>query len=543
MSAQEVVASTLAGSNVSVVFDADVPWADLSNRVIHLRPVPDQLSQENIEDLRGDCDHELGHIIHTDPKAIALIKRNLLKNIVESIEDGRVERLVGDEWLGCGENLEKSSRRAIERIRFCKKSNEINRRARALCGLSLISNGCIISDVIKFLGDDISPYYEQLGDLTNTIKQCQSTQEVVNVAEKVINVWQWKPVGETKVKSKQALENAVSKELSLQDLSPASERKKAIQQIESGRTKGSYKAATDLDKVEGIRPPSFSIGNLYGLFFENVRKTASVLRHRLMMQFRSTGHYYRQFEKKGNIDERRLWRYGLGEDRIYQKRYPNKANRSIVTILIDCSASMTKAARGPNYDGEPLVMRTRLFIAAQAAAAISSVLDILQVPNEVLAFTTSRRTPPTRPGFDRVRPLRHLLIKPYNKPFRSCRGKFISLAFFEHCSENIDGEALLWAARRMLSKPKCGDRPVLMVFSDGEPASEPENNSVLAAHLKKSVERIEASGIEVFGIGAGSDAVREFYTNSAVVYDVSNILLTFYDLIKKALQERQGHRV
>ena len=82
-----------------------------------------------------------------------------------------------------------------------------------------------------------------------------------------------------------------------------------------------------------------------------------------------------------------------------------------------------------------------------------------------------------------------------------------------------------------------------MVFSDGEPASAPESNAVLAAHLKRSIARVEASGIEVFGIGTGSDAVHGFYTNSVAVYDVSNLLSTFYDLLKKVLQERQFIRV
>jgi cobaltochelatase CobT len=136
-----------------------------------------------------------------------------------------------------------------------------------------------------------------------------------------------------------------------------------------------------------------------------------------------------------------------------------------------------------------------------------------------------------------------LTIKSYNKPFRSCRANFISLAFFEHCSENIDGEAVLWAARRMLSKPNHGDQPVLMVFSDGEPASAPEDNEVLARHLKTSIKRVEASGITVFGIGVGSDAVREFYDNAVVVYDISNLLSTFYELLKKVLHERRTIRV
>ena len=117
------------------------------------------------------------------------------------------------------------------------------------------------------------------------------------------------------------------------------------------------------------------------------------------------------------------------------------------------------------------------------------------------------------------------------------------LAFFEHCSENIDGEAILWGARRILSRPNRGDQPVLMVFSDGEPASAPESNAILAQHLRKSIKRVEASGITIFGIGIGSDAVRSFYDNAVIVSDVSNLLPTFYGLIKKVLQERQTSRV
>jgi len=543
MSAQEVVASTLSGNDVSVVFDTDVPWADLTNRVIHLRPVPDELSAEAVEDLRGDCDHELGHIIQTDPAALSTVKRHLVKTITESLEDGRIERLVGAEWLGCGENLERSARRAIERIAANRADDELNRRARALCGLSLISSGWSTEETVSTLGDDIKPYYDKLGKLIVDIRRCKSTRSVIEMAGLIAAAWSWKPVGPTRVKTAKALENAAANELSSFDLSPATTRKRALSQLSGGKTPGTYRAKTDRDKVEVIRRPSFDISNLYGVFYEGVRKTAPVLRRRLMMQFRSTGHRHRRFQNKGTLDERNLWRFGLGDDRLYKKKYAAKINRSIVTILVDCSASMTRAARGPAYDGEPLVFRTRVFIAAQAAAAVSSTLGALGVPNEVLAFTTSRRAMAASAVFDRVRPLRHLTIKPYNKPFRSCKANFIALAFFEHCSENIDGEALLWASKRMLSKPNHGDQPVLMVFSDGEPASEPEDNAVLAAHLKTAIKRVEDSGITVFGVGVGSNAVDQFYEHSVVVYDVNNLLSTFYDLLKKVLQERQTIRV
>jgi hypothetical protein len=148
MSAQEVVASTLSGSNVSVVFDADTPWADLTNRVIHLRPIPEQLSDINVEDIRSDCDHELGHIIHTKPSVLEGVKRQLVRKISDAIEDGRVERLIGAEWFGCGENLERSTKRAVRRIAASRSNDEVNRRARTLCGLSLLSSGSTLSSLL-----------------------------------------------------------------------------------------------------------------------------------------------------------------------------------------------------------------------------------------------------------------------------------------------------------------------------------------------------------------------------------------------------------
>lgn len=544
MSAQEVVASTLSGTDVSVVFDATSPYADLTNRVIHLRPVPDQVSEEDVEDIRGDCDHEIGHIMHTLPEALESVKkRKLVLKIAEAIEDGRVEKLVGAEWLGCGENLERSADRAVARIAAQRKDDEVNRRARALCGLSLLAYGRSMESVINALGDDIAPYYECLDHAITLVHRCPDTKAVVDLAEIIADAWEWEPVGSSRAKTRRSKENAAARELNALHLSPASARKQSVSDLGGSDAVDSYRAKTDRDKTQGIRRPSFPIGNLYGVFFEGVRKTAPLLRRRLMMEFKSTGSKYRRLQRKGRIDGRNLWRFAIGDDRFYQKKTPTKSNRSIVTILIDCSASMTRAAREPDYEGEPLVFRTRLFIAAQAAAAVSSALDMLGVPNEVLAFTTSKRTPSAQPGFDRVRALRHLIIKPYSRPFRSCRSNFVSLAFFEHCSENIDGEAILWAGKRILSKPNCGDQPVLMVFSDGDPASEPESRAILSKHLRNSIKRVEASGITVFGIGVGTDSVDRFYDNSVVVRSVSNLLSTFYDLLKKVLQERQTIRV
>lgn len=544
MSAQEVVASALSGTNVRVVFDAEVPWADIPSKTIHLRPVPDQLSDEAIEDIRGDCDHELGHIMHTDPALFAALKRKIVRRVAIAIEDGRIEKLVGAEWFGCGENLERSSARAVARIAANATSDEVNRRTRAICGLSLMSFGKSCEEAESDLGGGLADLYAPIKFLLDEIPACASTAEVTRLAARITDVWSWSPISsETSGTSSVAKETAAAKELDDSLISPATERKVSISRMTTKAHQGSYRAKTEHDKTENIRRPTFPIDNLYGLFFEGVRRTAPTLRRRLMMEFRSSGMKTTRLQRRGSVDGRSLWRSCLGDDRLYQRNVPTKSNRSIVTILVDSSASMTKAARKAEYDGEPVVFRTRLFIAAQAAAAVSATLDSLGVPNEVLSFTTSRQPVAADLRFDRVRPLRHFTVKPFNKPYRACRSNFLSLAFFEHCSENIDGEAVLWAARRMLSKPNHGDRPVLLVFSDGEPASEPENLTTLKNHLKDAIDRVEKSGIAVFGIGVGSDAVENFYRNSVVVYAVTNLLSSFYELLKKVLKERVSHRV
>lgn len=531
MSSQEVVASALSGTDVSVVFDADVPWADIEGRTIHLRPVPEQLSSEAIEDLRGDCDHEVGHILHTDPEVFASLKKKLVRRIAIAIEDGRIERLIGAEWFGCGENLERSSARAVARIATQATDDEANRRTRAICGLSMISNGKTPVEADVALGGGLLGIYASVSELIEQIAFCSSTADVASLSAKIAGAWNWGQDAE------------VAKSLNDRFLSPAMERKSNISALTTVAHSGSYRAKTDKDKNEVIRRPSFPIDNLYGLFFDGVRKTAPTLRRRLLMEFRSSGTKIRRLQRRGAVDERSLWRSVLNDDRLYQRRMPSKTNRSIVTILVDASASMTRAARKPDYEGEPVIFRTRLFVAAQAAAAVSATLDSLGVPNEVLSFTTSRHPVAPDLRFDRVRPLRHLTIKPFNRPYRACRGNFLSLAFFEHCSENIDGEAVLWASRRMLSKPDHGDRPALIVFSDGDPASDPENAAVLKDHLKDAISRTEKAGIAVFGVGVGSDAVNDFYPNSVVVYAVSNLLSTFYDLLRKVLKDRVGLRV
>lgn len=551
MSAQEAVAATFADAGVKVAWDARVPWADIPNKVVHLRPIPDLLSDEAVEDVRGDCDHELAHIKFTDPAAFELTPRQLVKTIANSIEDGRVERLMSEEWFGCGENLERSADRAVARIvAAAKPGDELDRRARALCGLSMLAYGRTLEDVIGRLGDDIRSYYEPLMPIIHRLPSCSSTTEAINIGTALADQWQWRPTkvelnakpkkGKSEDKAKPEPSNdedAAADEIAEKTLSVASARKASVSALELTPI-NTYRAKTVNDRVEPIKAPSFDVHKLFGVFFDGIRKIVPNLRRRLLMEFRSAGKKGARHLKSGKLDERSLHRVILNDPRVYKADRRAILHKSTVTILVDCSASMTQLARPAAYPGEPTPFRSKLFIAAQAAAAVCTVLDLLRIPNECLAFTTMRAPVGADPNFERVRPVRHLTIKPFNKSTHACRANFVSLSLYEHCAENIDGEAILWAARRLLTQPKAVQNPVLIVFSDGAPASQPEDSEVLAKHLQDTIRQAERAGVAIFGVGIASDAVRRFYSNSVVVNNLNNLVADFYELLRKVLRER-----
>ena len=79
--------------------------------------------------------------------------------------------------------------------------------------------------------------------------------------------------------------------------------------------------------------------------------------------------------------------------------------------------------------------------------------------------------------------------------------------------ENIDGEALAWAHRRLLARPE--QRRILMMISDGAPVDDStlsvNSGSYLEQHLRQVIEEIETrSPVELIAIGIGHDVTRYY---------------------------------
>jgi cobaltochelatase CobT len=193
---------------------------------------------------------------------------------------------------------------------------------------------------------------------------------------------------------------------------------------------------------------------------------------------------------------------------------------TVVTLLLDNSGSMR---------GRPIT------VAATCADILARTLERCGVKVEILGFTTrawkggqSRESwlaagKPQSPG--RLNDLRHIIYKAADAPWRRSR-KNLGLMMREGLlKENIDGEALDWAHRRLLARPE--SRKILMMISDGAPVDDStlsvNAGNYLERHLRWIIEDIETrSPVELIAIGIGHDVTR-YYRRAVTIVDAEEL--------------------
>jgi cobalamin biosynthesis protein CobT len=218
---------------------------------------------------------------------------------------------------------------------------------------------------------------------------------------------------------------------------------------------------------------------------------------------------WRSEREEGKINPRALSR--LGSDKSYRQIFRDytktETNNVAVEILVDMSGSMGG----------------RMETAKLATVAMAEALKELDITFEVTGFHSKPHggVSALASGLDRsrfTRPTEHLDLHVF-KSFDVASLNGIEKLFVGQ--QNPDGECVKWAASRLaLRKEK---RKILLVLSDGMPATGDTNASVLQADLKLKVQQIEKSGIECIGVGINTDAPKHFYKDYIVVNNLSSL--------------------
>lgn len=208
---------------------------------------------------------------------------------------------------------------------------------------------------------------------------------------------------------------------------------------------------------------------------------------------------------------------------------------TVVTLLLDNSGSMR---------GRPIM------VAACCADILARTLERCGVKVEILGFTTrawkggqSREQwlaagKPPNPG--RLNDLRHIIYKSADAPWRRAKRNLALMMREGLLKENIDGEALAWAHKRLLARPE--QRRILMMISDGAPVDDStlsvNSGSYLEQHLRQVIHEIETrSPVELIAIGIGHDVTR-YYKRAVTITDPSELAGAMTDKLVELFEEK-----
>ncbi|MDQ4136708.1 MAG: cobaltochelatase subunit CobT [Pseudomonadota bacterium] len=250
-----------------------------------------------------------------------------------------------------------------------------------------------------------------------------------------------------------------------------------------------------------------------------VGRLANRLQRRLMAQQNRAWEFDLE---EGMLDPARLPRIVMDPFQPLSFKHEKDTNfrDTVVTLLLDNSGSMR---------GRPIT------VAATCADILARTLERCGVKVEILGFTTRawkggqarelwlQSGKPANPG--RLNDLRHIIYKPADAPWRRAR-KNLGLMMREGLlKENIDGEALDWAHKRLLGRPE--QRRILMVISDGAPVDDStlsvNPGNYLERHLRYVIEEIETrSPVELIAIGIGHDVTR-YYRRAVTIVDAEEL--------------------
>ncbi len=250
-----------------------------------------------------------------------------------------------------------------------------------------------------------------------------------------------------------------------------------------------------------------------------VARLANRLQRRLMAQQSRSWEFDLE---EGMLDPARLPRVIIDPQQplSFKREKDTDFRDTVVTLLIDNSGSMR---------GRPIT------VAATCADILARTLERCGVKVEILGFTTRawkggqsreawlQANKPAAPG--RLNDLRHIIYKSADAPWRRAR-KHLGLMMREGLlKENIDGEALDWAHRRLLARPE--QRRILMMISDGAPVDDStlsvNPGNYLEKHLRFMIEEIEMrSPVELIAIGIGHDVTR-YYRRAVTIVDAEEL--------------------
>lgn len=557
---------------------------------VNLPYIPDNATPELCQAIQGFLDKEVSSVLFTDFVAMKKIERNKeLHAMAKKIEDTRVEKEMGKRFRGSASNLANTSQFFLDKYTTPKLNeaiagaNEAEAQAILMHPLIRMMAGLNVeTDFMKTKMSTVEEVYNKIKKFGPAIEACASTEQAIELAKAVRKAISEEDEDEDDGEGEGEGEGGMSlgagaggegegegeegesegdddgegagsggksgggaKEIKNQnssmclddlDKENANDYDKELSALITGDTAATAKHAEylvytrDNDVIENLHVGS---GYRHSMFKDDIEAKTEHMVGPLQKDLeraisaRSLASW-ENGRRSGKLHSANLARLATNDGRVFRKKHETRSKDVAVSLVIDMSGSM--------HGG-------KILLATQAAYALASVLERLRISHEVICFTTGKpvadesliRAEEAKMGrrYTRNETLYMPILKNYGERFGvDVRSRFGWLPNTSTMRNNVDGESVEIAARRLLSRPENGK--VMIVLSDGYPAASGDSGK-LNDHLKEVVKESMRAGINVVGIGIQSDSVKSFYPKSVVINNVDELPKTVIQELRHLL--------
>jgi len=551
-------------------------------------PMPDQLNKKQIAELRGETDALALFTFHHNPEINSKFSN---REFLDRMEELRTEALGATELKGIAQNLAARWNGKIRGSGWNKREKLAEIPASEVVALLVYNSitGSVPSaakPIMESLGKIIGRKIEQ--ELAQLPSLLTNQRAFLGLISKIASKLGYVGEKESEEKEQQDSPDTENNNSENDNESSGSSQKQAsalpeVDNNAKGETPAKVETTSEMQESPGGESAregretsdklnhSNNVVQLYRPYttkFDQVARAADLAERTELIQHRATldrklaemrditGRLAAKLQRKLQATQARSWDFNMEEGILDPAKlgavivdasypYPYKWEReaeytdTIVSLLIDNSGSMR---------GRPIM------IAALCTDILARTLERCGVKVEILGFTTKNwkggdskklwveNGSPSNPG--RLNDLLHIIYKDANT---SCRQARINLGLMLRegmLKENIDGEAILWAAERLTTRPE--KRRILMVISDGAPVDDStlsaNSGDMLDKHLCDVIKYIEHSHeIELLAIGVGHN-VNNYYSRAVTINSIDQLAEAMVNQLITLFDEYKPHR-
>lgn len=192
-----IIAQMLSGSGIKVTQRGTSAYVepDATGKpvLINLPYIPDNATEELCEAIQGFLDHEVAHCLFTDFKAANKIVRNpKLHNLMNILEDARIEKRMAEMYRGCGSNLANTGSFFLKKFTVPEMQKaDLAGDKNAMVGILTVplirsmAGQELFTDFMRGKEHHVEEFYDMIKDLQPAIESAESTQACIDIAMEI----------------------------------------------------------------------------------------------------------------------------------------------------------------------------------------------------------------------------------------------------------------------------------------------------------------------------------------------------------------------